>query len=311
MDPAKLRQIHQDNASEAKDQQRHDELVGSMRDVLMATVLSKDPKLIEVANLLARLMNDIAGASENFASADLNLLPRANVELATSIENLTDQLSQHSANTDLQPFLDELNKNLLKVANVKPIVNVPSQAVEVDFKPIELAFKELSKTIKSSSAKTSEVDNKPIEKVLKTALGVLKEIRDKPTATRGGGGGGRATPYENSAGEPYFVQVDSANRIPVTSTPSTSTSPTVTAVSDTASSTTLLASNTSRKGATIVNDSSARLYVKLGTTASTTSYTISLGQHDYLEVPFSYTGRIDGIWASDPNDGGARVTELT
>lgn len=86
---------------------------------------------------------------------------------------------------------------------------------------------------------------------------------------------------------------------------------TVTTVADTASSTQLLAANTSRKGVAIANDSSAALYVKLGTTASTTDYTVRLVQYAYYEVPFHYTGRIDGIWATDPGDGAARITELT
>jgi hypothetical protein len=43
------------------------------------------------------------------------------------------------------------------------------------------------------------------------------------------------------------------------------------------------------------NDSSAILYVKLGATASVTDYTVHwLGF--YYEIPFSYTGRIDGVW---------------
>ena len=86
---------------------------------------------------------------------------------------------------------------------------------------------------------------------------------------------------------------------------------TTTQVADTAVSATILASNANRLGASIANDSSARLYIKLGTTASTTDYTVSLPQNGYYEVPNNYTGRIDGIWASDPNDGAARVTELT
>jgi hypothetical protein len=86
--------------------------------------------------------------------------------------------------------------------------------------------------------------------------------------------------------------------------------PTVTTVADTASSTTLLASNANRLGATIANDSSAVLYVKFGTTASATDYTARLVRYAYLEVPFNYTGRIDGIWATDPGDGAARITEL-
>lgn len=82
-------------------------------------------------------------------------------------------------------------------------------------------------------------------------------------------------------------------------------------VADTASSATLLAANTDRLGATIANDSSAVLFVKFGTTASSTDYSARLPQYAYLEVPYGYTGRIDGIWASDPNDGAARITEFT
>ena len=89
------------------------------------------------------------------------------------------------------------------------------------------------------------------------------------------------------------------------------TTVTVTSVSDNAASVQLLASNTSRLGACIFNDSSAALHVKLGTTASTTDYTVRMVQYSLYEVPFGYTGRIDGIWASDPNDGAARIGEWT
>lgn len=85
-------------------------------------------------------------------------------------------------------------------------------------------------------------------------------------------------------------------------------------VAGSATSVTLLAANTARIGATITNDSSALLYIKFGTTASTTSYTVVLAgaasaPFSYYEVPAGYTGRIDGIWASAA--GNARVTELT
>lgn len=86
---------------------------------------------------------------------------------------------------------------------------------------------------------------------------------------------------------------------------------TETSVADTASSTTILAANTRRRGAVIVNDSTARLYLRAGSdAASTTDYTVSLGQHDYWEIPYGFLGAVTGIWASDPNTGAARVTEF-
>lgn len=84
----------------------------------------------------------------------------------------------------------------------------------------------------------------------------------------------------------------------------------VTSVNDSASNQTLLASNANRLGATVTNDSTQILYVKLGATATATSYTVRMLPGDYYEVPFGYTGIIDGIWAADAS-GAARVTELT
>lgn len=85
---------------------------------------------------------------------------------------------------------------------------------------------------------------------------------------------------------------------------------TVTSVNDTASNTTLLSANANRLGATIYNDSTVALYLKLGATASLTSFTVKMAAGSYYEVPFGYTGIIDGIWASDAS-GAARIVEFS
>ena len=85
-----------------------------------------------------------------------------------------------------------------------------------------------------------------------------------------------------------------------------------TSVADNATDVLLLASNANRKGALITNDSSGILYLALGTvTVTLTNYTAKLWQDQTYSVPPCYTGEIRGIWATDPNDGGARVTEIT
>lgn len=88
-----------------------------------------------------------------------------------------------------------------------------------------------------------------------------------------------------------------------------STASSVTSVAGSATSVSLLASNANRLAATVYNDSTAILYLKLGATASTTSFTAKLYPEDYYEVPANYTGAIDGVWASAT--GSARITELT
>jgi len=80
-------------------------------------------------------------------------------------------------------------------------------------------------------------------------------------------------------------------------------------VASSATSVELLPQSRRRQFCTIFNDSTQVLYVKFGTTASTTSFTYKLGAGDTLEVDrLEYNGKIDGIWASA--NGNARITEV-
>lgn len=116
---------------------------------------------------------------------------------------------------------------------------------------------------------------------------------------------------------PTVGQKTLANSVPVavasdqllTAQPRSST-PAQSTVAASATNVTLLASNANRRGATVHNDSAlANLFVKLGATASATSFTARLLPNGYYEVPFGYTGIIDGIWSLA--SGNARITELT
>ncbi len=72
----------------------------------------------------------------------------------------------------------------------------------------------------------------------------------------------------------------------------------------------LLPSNATRLGATIYNDSSSSLlYLKLGNAATITDFTIKIFPLSYYEVPYGYTGEINGIW--NTASGFARIDELT
>ena len=93
--------------------------------------------------------------------------------------------------------------------------------------------------------------------------------------------------------------------------PETVSTSSVTSTSASASSVTVLASNASRKLAIFVNDSDKIAYVKLGGTASTTSYSYKLQPNSTLELAQPvYTGVVDAIWETSPT-GAMRVTELT
>jgi hypothetical protein len=90
----------------------------------------------------------------------------------------------------------------------------------------------------------------------------------------------------------------------------TSSTSTRTSVAASVTAVTLLASNTSRRGATVFNDSAtATLKVGLGSSVTSTDFTVLLTSNGYYEVPFGYTGIITGIWSLAT--GNARITELT
>lgn len=115
----------------------------------------------------------------------------------------------------------------------------------------------------------------------------------------------------------FHTIIDSGSTTAVTGTVTTketrAATPTQTSVGNSTGNVTVVASNANRLGCTIFNDDTAgtgaTLKLKLGTTASATSFTIAMAPQSYYEVPFSYTGIIDGI--ASAATGNARVTELT
>lgn len=118
----------------------------------------------------------------------------------------------------------------------------------------------------------------------------------------------------NASGASAVNIQDGGNSITVdgtiTSTNETVSTATLTNVASSATSVQLLASTAGRKGAYFYNDSTASLYLKFGTTASTTSFTVLMRPNDYYEIAQPvFTGRIDGIWSAA--NGSARITELT
>jgi hypothetical protein len=88
-----------------------------------------------------------------------------------------------------------------------------------------------------------------------------------------------------------------------------STATAITAVASGTSNQVLLEPNAFRKGGTVVNDSTSTLYLKCGSIATSTSYTVKMTAGSYYEIPFGYTGEVDGIWVSA--NGNAVVTEFT
>jgi hypothetical protein len=89
----------------------------------------------------------------------------------------------------------------------------------------------------------------------------------------------------------------------------TSSVATCTNITAAASDTSLLAASASRIGVTLFNDSTATAYVKYGTGASSTSYTVQMGPGAYWEMPAPiYTGALNALWSAV--NGAMRITDM-
>lgn len=111
-----------------------------------------------------------------------------------------------------------------------------------------------------------------------------------------------------SPDNPWYLTLTSS--LPVVSEPRTYVDSSVTVYTASVINTTFLSSDRARHGAAFTNDesSAASVFLKLGANASTGSYTTKLKPGSYYEVPFTYAGRIDGVWDGGP--GTLLVTEV-
>lgn len=73
---------------------------------------------------------------------------------------------------------------------------------------------------------------------------------------------------------------------------------------------TIKAADSTRLGLTLWNDTGNVLYVSLGATVSTSSYTVILNDQGYYELPFKYVGIITGLITAAAT-GDVHVTQLT
>lgn len=79
-------------------------------------------------------------------------------------------------------------------------------------------------------------------------------------------------------------------------------------ISASATVVTLLEPKLTRLAAKIFNDSTDNLYVKFGSAATTSDFTVKLTAGAYFEFPLPvYLGEVTGIW--DGTNGGAQITE--
>ena len=143
-----------------------------------------------------------------------------------------------------------------------------------------------------------------------SSIGIARVLA-APMASTEYGLGVRIISGPSSAADCIIQSVINSGNSSVISTPARTSSAALTNFSQSSATGTLLASNANRSGVLVVCDASANLYIKYGTSASTSSYSVQVPPQAYWEMPRPvFTGQLDAAWAST-GTGAARVTELT
>lgn len=101
-----------------------------------------------------------------------------------------------------------------------------------------------------------------------------------------------------------------------TFTPDTSSVGTPTRVATVIVATVIKAANAAREGLSVFNQATSNLYLILSATAPVLTlglerFTVKLVPGAYYEVPFNYTGIVQGIWDAADAAGFAAVVEMT
>lgn len=136
------------------------------------------------------------------------------------------------------------------------------------------------------------------------------QLLDDVIATLGGALPAKAALLAGSDGaNPKALKTDAAGQLLVVASSEIFSSAVVSSVASSLTSVPLLAANPNRKRVIISNASTQLLYIKLGSGASATSFTVRLATFAYWEIPFTYTGDIEGAWAVV--NGSALITEMT
>lgn len=246
---------------------------------------------------LAEVLNGKGEYDFNELKSQLVLVNK-HLDLSPYFSNLQKALEANKPKDSVKATIVDFNTLIEAVKENKPL------ETKVDFGELKKAVVEVREAIeKKTEASDQGAENyQPVRRVVKAGNRFLFD----DNMTSGGASGGGGVPTIDASGI-TAVPVVNPDGTPIAGSKGTTVTTSSVAGSD--SSVTLLAANTSRLGATISNDSTAVLYVKLGATASTSSYNVKLFTDDYYEVPYDYVGIIAGIWASAT--GNARIGEVT
>lgn len=177
----------------------------ALNNLVVATVMSRDPELVNVVSNFTELLSSLSNASDKLGKSPLNEIPTVNKQLTKALQDFV-KMENDKEEPDYTKAFDNLQKAIEKL-DIKPVVNVPKQELKIDFKPIERLLSEVKDAVASNQITIPETN-------LDGVIIGLQNVQDSITGLRFPVPN-FMLPFVNSAGKDSQVQLNADGSLPV------------------------------------------------------------------------------------------------
>lgn len=149
------------------------DLSKSMHDLLMATMIGKDPRLAEVAKNLGNLLEQISKSSESLKASGIDSIPKTFEKLTKTLSDLPSKVSETDKSAELIPFLKEISTTIK--AN-KPVYN-PVINSKVDLSPLIKELQAIKSSVSESKVEVPDSDFSGVESAVSKVEKAINGLR--------------------------------------------------------------------------------------------------------------------------------------
>lgn len=217
----KIKQGREDSARKAEEDKRaslivdavgsagketKNEVTTAIHDLMLATLVSKDPRLVEVSKGLSTLFTEINKASKAFESSSLKDIPKVQQKIVDALQSIPDTIAEADKSPELKPYLESIVR-AIQAKDTNPRVSVNPN---INLSPITTAIESLEKSLKDLKPKEhKEADFSELEKATRSVEKAITSMRF-PTANY-------ILPYKDpTTGKATQVVLDSNGNVPIT-----------------------------------------------------------------------------------------------
>lgn len=192
-----------------------DSITAAMHDMLIASLVGKDPRIGKVASALDELINNVATTSDNFKKSNLEEIPNTFKEMTRELKSLPDRVAATDKSPDLIPYLKELTAAVSRMNKPAPL---PMAAPKVDMRPLVKMLEKIDRSIRENRVEVQAPDLSDVEEAVNRVERTIRSLKF-PVPNY-------ILPFKDVNGRAVQVQLDADGNVPIVGGGSTFIAPT-------------------------------------------------------------------------------------